>query len=192
MGTAFANDPMDVATPLEAEGCGTEEPKPLPTTTEGPMSIFNDEIRRFRFEIEDMLITNEVAQAFMVRYSDSTNPDIIGAYADTKTNTLVVVGPPEAEPAIRKSLAVWMVATTDLVNPSLEVQKRQLLDERKTLLEEMANVEIGLVDAAERKGEQAAKELQARLESFEKELQITERKIEVVNKYLKRLDEVKE
>ena len=49
-----------------------------------------------------------------------------------------------------------------------------------------------LVDVVERKGEQAAKELQVRLEAFENELKITERKIEVVNKYLKRLAEPQE
>jgi hypothetical protein len=156
------------------------------------MSIFNDELRRFQFQIEHTFVTNGFALAFMQRYSGSGNPAIIGAYADAKTNSLVVIGPPEAESAIRKSLAIWMVETLDVINQSLEVQKRELLDERKTWLAEMANIEVGLVDAAERKGEQAANELQARLESFEKELQITERKIEIVNKYIQRQNEVQE
>jgi hypothetical protein len=186
-GLTFAEEPAAGGLNPQVEGVGGES-KP----SESPMSIFNEEIRRFKFQIEHTLVTNEVAQAFMVRYSNPENPDIIGAYADTNTNSLVVIGPPESEPAIRKSLATWMVETLEFVNPSLEVQKRQLQEERKTLLSEMAQIEVGMVDVAERKGEQAAKELQDRLDAFEKELLITERKIEIVNKYMKRLSEVQE
>ncbi len=186
-GLTFADEPAVGGRNPLVEGVGAES-KP----SESPMPIFNEEIRRFIFQIEHTLVTSEVAQAFMVRYSNPENPDIIGAYADTKTNSLVVIGPPEAEAAIRKSLAVWMVETQAFVNPSLEVQKRQLQEERKTLLSEMAQIEVSLVDTTERKGEQAAKKLQDHLAELENELRITERKIEVVIKYMKRLGEVQE
>ena len=191
-GSAFAEDPAIGGPNSQAEKVGTEAQPPLANASEEPMPIFNEEIRRFKFQIEHTLVTSEVAQAFMVRYSNPENPDIIGAYADTKTNSLVVIGPPESEPAIRKSLATWMVEAGGLENPSLEVQKRQLHDDRALFLVEMAVIEIALVDATEGNREQAAKELQDRLKAIEKELQITERKIEIVNKYMKRLNEVKE
>lgn len=190
-GWTFAQDAASGETKPQAQQVETGAHPPLANISEEPMSIFNEDVRRFKFQIEHTLVTNEVARAFMHHYSDSENPEIIGAYADSKANALVVIGPPESEPAIRKSLAVWTVETVGLGNPSLEVQKRQLHDDRALFLVEMAVIEIALVDATEGHREQGAKELQDRLKAIEKELQVTERKIEVVNKYIKRLDEIK-
>ncbi len=150
--------------------------------SEQPMSVFNDKVRRFRFCLENTPVTAETAEEFMVKYQGREQTEIIGAYADTETNSLVVVGPPEAEHAIRVTLARWIVDRQGLSPAPLEARRRELDFRRQELLGEMADLEIQLVAAEESKAEQ----LKSRLQFFEDELRVVERQMEVVNRYIER------
>ena len=79
--------------------------------SDAPESIFNGQVRRYRFALEGRVVTADTAEAFMVRYQGrgKERPRIIGAYADDEQNALVVVAAPEAEQAIRDNLAEWIV-----------------------------------------------------------------------------------
>lgn len=146
-----------------------------------PMSVFNDKVRRFRFCLEDTPVTAETAQEFMVKYQGRDQTEIIGAYADPVTNSLVVVGPPEAEQAIRTTLAKWIVDRQGLSPAPLEARRRGLEFRRQELLGEMADLEIQLVPA-----EGKAEQLKSRLQAFEDELRVVERQMEVVSRYIER------
>jgi hypothetical protein len=146
---------------------------------ERPMSIFNDKVRRFKFELEETLVTAEVAENFMLSYQGRKQPAIIGAYADAETNALVVISAPEAEEAIRVHLATWMVDRQGLSTPPLKVQKRTLEFRRKNVLEEMAQLEVQGVGVDQAKAEQ----LHARLAIFKAQLDVVERQIEIVQRY---------
>lgn len=150
--------------------------------SERPMSVFNDKVRGFRFTLGDAPVTAATAQEFMVTYQGREQTEIIGAFADPATNSLVVVGPPEAEHAIRITLARWIVDRHGLSPAPLEARRRELDFRRQELLGEMADLEIQLVAAEESKAEQ----LKSRLQFFEDELRVVERQMEVVNRYIER------
>jgi hypothetical protein len=154
-------------------------------------SIFNGELKRFKFALEDLAVTAETAEEFMVRYQGSENPRILGAFPDTKTNSLFVIGPPEAEQAIRVTLAESIVIAQGYVGaPSLDVELRRLQQERKRKLLDMAFLEIEEVAAAAgENGPQKAKQLADRRQLIEDELKITEQQIRIVRKYMARLAE---
>jgi hypothetical protein len=166
----------------------------LPATVEStavvdePMSIFNHEVRRFRFQIEDMPVTVETVEAFMLLHQDRNEPEIIGAVVDAESNSLVVIGPPEAELPIRQTLAKWLVERQGIVSAAspLNIQKRELEFRRNELLCGMADQEVQLVEAEGDKGTQ----LLARLHALENELTIVEKQIQVVEKYIKRVRSV--
>ena len=163
-----------VAPPLSAEEPGE--------------SIFNDQLRRFKFAIEGQAVTIETAEEFMVRYQRPDNPRIIGAYPNAKTNSLIVIGPPEAEQAIRESLAQWIVDVGGA--PSLDIQLRVLQHDRAHLLVTMAHLEVQEIDvAAEENGVAKAKQLAAKRQTIEEELKTVEQQIRVVRKYMARLEE---
>ena len=147
-----------------------------------PMSVFNDKVRRFRFCLENTPVTAEMAQEFMVKYQAREQTEIIGAYADPVTNSLVVVGPPEAEHAIRITLAKWIVDRQGLSPAPLESRRRGLESRRQELLGEMADLEIQKIATDGGKAEQ----LQLRLQVFEDKLRVIERQMEVVNRYIDR------
>jgi hypothetical protein len=149
----------------------------------GPMSIFNDKVRRFRFELEETLITAETAEEFVVRHQARNKPPIIGAFADSETNSLVVIGPPEAEQPVRETLATWLVDRQAGGRSTLAVQRRTLEFRRGELLRIMAGVEVLLVAATGDK----AKQLRDRLQIFEDELTVVEKQMEVVDRYAQRL-----
>ena len=149
---------------------------------ERPMSVFNDKVRRFRFCLENTPVTAETAEEFMVKYEGRDQTEIIGAYADTVTNSLVVVGPPEAEHAIRVTLAKWIVDRQGLRPAPIESRGRGLQSRRQELLGLMADLEIQLVAAEMSKAEQ----LKVRLQMFEEELRVVERQMEVVTRYIER------
>lgn len=169
---------------------GTVDPsRAKAPAAEGPMSIFNDQVRRFRFVLEEMLITTETAEAFMIKHQLHNEPPIIGAYADSETNSLVVVGPPEAEQPIRETLAQWMVERQQVSPPPLNVQKRTLEFRRKELLCTMAGLEVQLVGEEGDKAEgDKAEQIRQRLSAFERELAIVEKQLEVVDRYVQRLE----
>lgn len=160
--------------------------------TEPPMSIFDDKLRRFRFRLEHTdVVTVEEAQAFMVRYSKRGNPEIIGAYPDPDKNVLVVIGPPEAEQAIRKNLAVAIIETQGTPGgPGLKIKKRELLSRGRSLIADMAQIELLKVETAAAKDDSRdakLKQLDARLLALKAELDVVEKQIQIVDKYLERL-----
>jgi hypothetical protein len=143
-------------------------------------------VRQFKFRLDGVLVTAETAQNFMVLHEQRNEHPIIGAYADSETNALVVVGPPECEQEVRTTLATWTVATQGFSPAPLKVQMRRLVFQRTELLREMAALEIGMVAA---EGEQAAK-MRERLASFEGELTVVEKQIEVVDRYAERMKQL--
>lgn len=163
--------------------------RPSAAEDEPPMSIFNDQMRRFKFLLEHDVATVATAEEFVVRYRRPNNPRIVGAYPDAQTNALVVIGPPESEQAIRASLAEWVVESggTGRGQP-LAMQLRILQHERRGCLEIMAGIEVQQVKAAATTTEKAKEpQLAAKLQVFEGELAIVEQQIQVVRKYMDRL-----
>ena len=156
-----------------------------------PMSIFNDEVRLFKFRIEGTPATVEEAVAFMARYRTKGNPEIIGAYPDPDTNSLCIIGPPEAELAIRKTLARSIVEQGGIPGTSLTMQKRELRAFRKRLLDDIGALEIALVDAQTGINKKAADAEPYRNQkaALESELAVVERKLQIANQYLKRINE---
>ncbi len=151
-----------------------------------PMSVFNHQIRRFKFHLEDMLITAETAEMFMLQHQARNEPEIIGAYADAKTNSLVIIGPPDAEHSIRVTLAKWIVDRQGASPQPLNVQKRTLEFRRKELLREMAELEVQIVGD---ENKERAKQVHARTKSTELELNVVEKQIQVVVGYIRRLND---
>lgn len=161
-----------------------------PAGEEPVQSVFNEDLRCFKFRLlDDEQVETQTAAFFMAHYGQGKNPAIIGAFADVEANALAVVAPPEAEPAIRRALAEWMVVTHDLGGTmSLEAQKQIFLSERRELLGEMAALETALVESDAEADQKEAARLKERLNAFEKELQVVERQIEVVDRYVARRD----
>jgi hypothetical protein len=115
----------------DGDPSGLKAPKSGVANAELSVSIFNDKLRRFKFRLEHTdVVTVEEAAAFMERYSSRDNPAIIGAYADPDANLLVVIGPPEAEQAIRNDLATAIIELQGIPgipgNGNLKIQKRTL------------------------------------------------------------------
>ena len=163
-----------------------------PAQDQPPESVFNDRLRKFKFDLEDMVVTAGTAEGFLLRYNRPDNPRIIGAYPDAQTNALVVIGPPEAEQAIRENLAESLVEAQGTGATSLPLQLRLLQHQRKGLLEEMAaleiqKIEVGASDQASADQAARAQQLADRLQMFEGKLQLVERQIETVGKYIDRL-----
>jgi hypothetical protein len=149
-------------------------------------SLFNDRLRKFKFDLEHVVATAETAEAFVLRYGQSDNPRILGAYPDPHANALIVIGPPEAEQAIREHLA--QIVVDGQGGASLPLQLRLLQQQRRGLLEEMAGLEIQQAEVAANgppSAEQTAKAQQFadRLQLFERKVQLVERQIEIVRKY---------
>ena len=164
-------------------------PKHGSANSEPPMSIFNDKLRRFKFRIERSdVVTVQGATAFMERYAARGNPEIIGAYPDADANLLVVIGPPEAEQAIRRSLATDIIEMQGIdPYPSLKIQKRILQSQGRELIRDMAQIEVVKVKIAATNDENRdknVKRLDLQLQSLGAELDFVERQIQVVDKYL--------
>jgi len=168
-----------------------------PDATQGPaaaaepgVSIFNDQLRRFKFLLEHEVATLDMVEEFLVNYRRPENPPILGAYPDTHTNALVVIGPPEAEQAIRECLARRMVEANGIKGaPPLAMQLRILQHERTERLEILADMEVEeLAAAAAENGPSKAKQIAARRQILEDELKITEQQIRIVRKYMARAE----
>ena len=158
-----------------------------------PISIFNDEIRKFTFRIDHEVVDRDSADDFVYRmknnYGDK-KPSVIGAYADTETNSLVVIGLADAESAIRQDLAEWLVFTQNSRPFSLEQQKRKIEFRRRELLTEMAGIEITQVELAAEATEQAQErisQLDSKMKEFNKQLSVLDRQLAVAERYLERV-----
>jgi hypothetical protein len=163
---------------------------PCAANAEPGVSIFNDQLRRFKFLLERDVATLETAEEFLIRYRRPENPPIIGAYPDAHANALVVIGPPEAEQAIRKCLAERIVEGLGIDGAMpLAMQLRLLRHERTEQLEILADLEVEeIAAAAEESGPSKAKQIADRRELLEAELSIVEQQIRVVRKYMARLE----
>lgn len=153
--------------------------------SEAPESIFNGQVRRYRFDLEGTVVTADTAEGFVVQYRgrDKQRPPIFGAYADDEHNALVVVAPPEAEQAIRESLAEWIIATAGIESSSLRIQRRELAARWRTVLSGMAECEVRLVELTGDRGQQ----LKDRLRQFHEELGTLEKQIQMMDRYIARL-----
>jgi len=152
---------------------------------EAPESIFNGQVRRYRFALEGTLVTADTAEGFMIQYQGrgKERPRIFGAYADDEQNALVVVAPPEAEQAIRENLAGWIIAGKGIESPSLKAQRRELESRWRVVLSAMAECEVELVKLT---GDRA-QQLRDRLRLYEAELTTLEKQLQVIDRYIPRL-----
>jgi hypothetical protein len=169
-------------------------PKHGTANADSSTSIFNDKIRCFKFRIEHAdVVTVEEAAVFMERYSKRGNPEIIGAYADPDANLLVVIGPPEAEQAIRNNLATAVIAMQGIsLNGNLKIQKRTLQSQGRELIRDLAAIELVSVKLAAIEDENRDKKiklLDSQMHALGAELDVIEQQIQIIDKYLKRLGE---
>lgn len=87
--------------------------------------IYNDQLKRFKFRLEKAQVSNsvEAGAEFLVRYRDQKNaPVLYAAWGDPDTNSIVVIGPAEADQAIRNTLARWEGLSLGLDIPSAKVE----------------------------------------------------------------------
>ena len=157
--------------------------------------IYNDKIRRFKFRLENIQVSLEKAEEFWVRYTGRrNNPKIIGVWNDTRANSLVIVGPPEAEQAIRDELAQWEAdsfGTNTDREETLEDRQVSFERERTYLIEKMADAELKMIEADSKSGKAAqeeTEELKGLLNSLADELKTVDRKLEVINAGIQRLN----
>ena len=168
-----------------AQGPALPGPGKQTAKAEQPESIFNGQVRRYRFALEGRVVTPDVAEEFVVQYQrpGKARPPIVGAYADGERDALVVVARPEAEQAIRESLAEWIVASGGIESPSLKMQRRVLEARWRVIVSGMAEVEVQLIESSDDRAQQ----LKDRLRSFEGELTTLERQLQVIDRYIARL-----
>lgn len=154
-----------------------------------PMSIYNEDLRKFKFKMEHEQVDLQTALYVMESFRNE-NPGIIGIYPDRLTNSLVFIAAPEAEPAIRKALATRIIELQGIPDDfpaPLETQKALLQKQRVEQLARLASLEcqfVGLEDQPK-----VMERFELLMNEAEQELKIIERKIEIINKYIKRLDE---
>ncbi len=212
---AKANDQNEKANPV-AKAAQKTEAAPKDIHSAEPMSIYNDQLRCFKFKIDYAVASVEEAKGFMLYYQQKGNPEILGAFPDEETNSLCVVGPPEAEQAIRKSLAIWRTELMGLglmgPSPSLALQIAGLesgsrknayrtgttgngagRDQNRSQCHEAQQKKtsgevLERMDSIIQQDESTIQQLKERLESLELELAMTEGKIQVVNEYSKRMN----
>lgn len=181
-------------------------------------SIYNDKLKRFKFRLEKIPVrSHETAEAFFKTYNrrrkdndgkSGDRPKLIGAWGDPVTNSIVIIGPPEAEQAIREILAEW---ESELVGvpgggfeDTLEIREVYLKRERRGLLHEIALIELeivgveGIPDTPEARKklpkavfeerDRKLKMFADRVRSLEHELHVIERKLEVIRRSIRRRD----
>ena len=167
-------------------------------------SIYNDRLKRFKFRLEKIPVrTAETAKAFWHMYSSgdsddeasSKRPKLIGAWGDPLTNSIVIIGPPEAEQAIRETLAEWESAVVGVsdADDTLEIRRVYLQRERRGLLREIALLEVEIVSLNEITDRPAVRDeklklFTERVRSLEQELHVIDRKLEVIEKNIRRRD----
>jgi hypothetical protein len=184
LSAAQAEEPVPAGPPLAASA------QPSAADAEPGVSIFNDQLRRFKFLLERDVATLETAEEFLIRYQRPENPPIVGAYPDAHTNALVVIGPPEAEQAIRECLAERVVEGLGMDGAMpLAMQLRLLRHERTEHLEVIADLEVQeIAAAAEENGSSKPKQIADRRKLLEAELSIVEQQIRIVRKYIARVE----
>lgn len=157
--------------------------------------IYNDRLKRFKFRLEKIKVVSaaETAEMFWAYYRDRGNPWIKGVWGDPQTNSIVVVGPPEADQPIRETIAEWEGAQLgiDLTeDDSLESQHRQLRRRHRYILARVTRLRLEMIDVAassDNRGGDRLQELERQHLVETTELETTEQKIDIINNGLKRL-----
>jgi len=156
--------------------------------------IYNDRLKRFKFRLEKMPVTSaaEGAQTFWNHYKRRGHPPITGVWGDARTNSLVVVGPPEAEQPIRDTIAEMEGATIGIDlqdDESLEAQQRQLQSQRTLGFERVARLKLEIIEAQAREKPDAdqLQELDRTLAAETARLETIERKLKVISDSIERL-----
>lgn len=157
--------------------------------------IYNDRLKRFKFRLEKIAVTEpvQIAADFWLRYRGRGNPQLTGVLGDPRTNSLVVVGPPEADQAIRDTIAEWEGFHSTGIpiheDESLEGQHRELQNRRRNALELVVQRELEIIEAQARKepDEEELARLNRSLEREKAEVEIIERKLEVISASIERL-----
>ena len=122
----------------------------------------------------------------IVYASNKDNPKIIGVWGDTINNSIVVVGPPEAEQPIRNTLAIWQAEVGGSRDDDLDVRMTLLKRERKETILIINLLELSVFDfendkQADRKNvEDGLKALNKRYNDFRSLLAVIDRKIYIV------------
>lgn len=181
---------------------GPTDRTPLPVAGSGDRvvgpdfgaSIYNEQLKRFKFRLERIQVTSaaEVAQEFVQLYRQRGNPPLKGVWGDPQTNSLVVVGPPEADQAIRDTIALWegLLLGVDLDDESLESQQEKLRLRHRRALSQVASCRLEIIEATaageEPDGKQLG-ELNERLETETEELELIEHKLRIIDESLQRL-----
>jgi len=157
--------------------------------------IYNEHLKRFKFRLEKIAVTNPVQLAadFWLQYRGRGNPQLTSVLGDPRTNSLVIVGPPEADQAIRDTIAEWEGFHSTGIDmredASVEVQNRELQNKRRNALELVVQRELEIIEAQARKepDDDELKELNRKLETEKAELEIIERKLDVISANIERL-----
>lgn len=158
--------------------------------------IYNDRLQRFKFQLERIEITDglEFAEHFWFAYKGRGNPPIMGVWGDPRTNSLVVVAPPDADQAIRNTLAEMQqrqVTGIDVRDDDpLEALQSQIHIRFRHALETVTRTKLEIIDA-EASGEnpdgERLRKLKLDLENGTKGLETIERKLTLISESLRRL-----
>ncbi|MEX0727539.1 MAG: hypothetical protein WD065_14780, partial [Planctomycetaceae bacterium] len=163
-------------------------------------SIYNDKLRRFKFRLDEkyIIVDSEFVRGFAVRYRKKKNPEILGTLPDPVTNSIVIVGSPEAEQPTRNLLAMMHVEREGIPGISggyadLVLKKRQLERYRSNLIQDITSLELAIIGRELRspdaeKGDQQLRDLRNRSERLENELDVTEQQLAVVVQSLRRIE----
>lgn len=160
--------------------------------------IYNDRLKRFKFRLEKMVVSNsvEIAEEFSVFYMNRGNPSITGVWGDPRSNSLVIIGPPEADQAIRETLAQWEALNTTgidlraMENDSLEAQQKRLQILHRSALQQLTARKLEIIDAeavGEKPDGERLVKLNRDLENDTDALEAVERKLKVISESLERL-----
>ncbi len=166
----------------------------------GSRSLIADDsgrFKRFKFRLEKIDVTDqyEIAERFWLLYRGQGNPRISGVWGDPRTNSLIIIGPPEADQGIRDTLADWEGATSGIefgVDESLESQQKLFQHHRRSMLEQVASDKLKIIEA-EAAGEKAdgekLKQLNRDLKRDTAELEVVESKLQVITETIERLQD---
>ncbi len=157
-------------------------------------SIYNDRLKRFKFRLEKLAVTSaaEMAETFWIYYRHRGYPPLAGVWGDPRTNSLVIVGPPQADQPIRDTIAEMEGATIGIDLPGrdlLTAQYYEYQEWRAEGLEKVARGKLDLIDAEAREKpdpDNIAK-LSRKLEAQTAELATIERKLKVIRESMDRL-----
>lgn len=152
-------------------------------------SIFNDQIKRFKFHLPSSAKGGaaDIGQRFMRRYLGQGNPPIFGMWGDPATDSLVVIAPAQSETAIREFLIRGEVLSITGFEArgdglTLENQMNELLRERSVAVARLAGSKLEIIEmeAASNPDADEMKKLLSEVQSRTSDLDVLDRKIAVI------------